>query len=208
MLWVWQVWLHCHGLSTQDTSFGNPSKHHKPKPHRSHHARSSSRDHHEHRDRQSLSRSQSHFHRHCSSSCHDSYRSCSRSWHRDNWSQPRSSSWCSHFTYRDCSHRSCHDTPHWPITRSSTHRSSSAYHFRDCSRSHSCPSYKSSRWDLHRSQSHSSRPWGKSHHKKKPKNENRRSTHRLLQLWWTFQWLRRGGQSFKLSKLSPSSDSH
>ena len=32
------------------------------------------------------------------------------------------------------------------------------------------------------------------------KSENRRSTHGLLQLWWTFQWLRRGIRSFKLAE--------
>ena len=37
---------------------------------------------------------------------------------------------------------------------------------------------------------------------------NRRSTYRLLQFWWPFQWLRRGSRSFKLNELSPSSDSH
>ena len=69
----------------------------------------------------------------------------------------------SHSTYRDYSHQSHCDTPHWPHCRSSTHRRSSVYHSRDHSRSHSCPSYKSSRWDLHRSHSHSSRSWGKPH---------------------------------------------
>ena len=38
--------------------------------------------------------------------------------------------------------------------------------------------------------------------------ENWRSKLRLLQLWWTLQWLRRGSQSFKLSEPSQSSDSH
>ena len=54
-------------------------KHHQPRPHRSHPARSSSRCHHKDRDRQSHSRSQPHFHRHCSSSHHDSYRGHSKS---------------------------------------------------------------------------------------------------------------------------------
>ena len=44
-----------------------------------------------------------------------------------------------------------------------------AYHSRDHSRSHSNPSYKSSRWDSHRSQSHSSRSWGKPDLKKNPR---------------------------------------
>ena len=89
---------------------GTPVKHHWPKPHRSYHARSSSRHHHEDRDGQSCSRSQSHFHRHHSSSHHDSYRGHSRSWHQDNHSHPRSSSQCSHSTYRDYSHQSRHHT--------------------------------------------------------------------------------------------------
>ena len=39
-------------------------------------------------------------------------------------------------------------------------------------------------------------------------NENRRSTHVLLQFWSSFQQLRRGDGSFELNKPSPSSDSH
>ena len=85
---------------------GTPSNHHQPKPHRSHHARSSSQHHCEDRDRQSRSRSQSHFCRHCSWSCHNSYRGCSRSCHQDNHSHHRSSLWCSHPTYRGHSHQS------------------------------------------------------------------------------------------------------
>ena len=57
-------------------SSGTPAKHHQPRPYRSHHARSSSRHHCEDRDRQSHSRSQSHFHRHHSLSHHNSYRGC------------------------------------------------------------------------------------------------------------------------------------
>ena len=52
---------------------GTPASHHQHRPHRSHHARSSSRPHHEDRNSQSCSRSQSHFHRHPSLSCHNSY---------------------------------------------------------------------------------------------------------------------------------------
>ena len=63
-------------------------KHHQARPHRSHPNRSSSRHHHEDRDWGSHSRSQSHFHIHCSSSHHDSYRGHSKSWHRDNCSPP------------------------------------------------------------------------------------------------------------------------
>ena len=58
---------------------GTPEKCHQPRPHRSHAARSSSRHHHEDRDRQSCSISQSYLHRHQSLSHHDSYRGCSRS---------------------------------------------------------------------------------------------------------------------------------
>ena len=93
-------------------------------------------------------------------------RGCSMSQHQDNGSHPRRSSQHSHFTYRDYSHWSHCDTPHWPHHRSSTHKSSSAYHSRGCGRSCSQPCYKSSRWDLHQSHSHSSRSWGKSHLKK------------------------------------------
>ena len=145
---------------------GTPAKCHQPRPHRDHLTRSSSRHHHEDRDRWHCSKSQSHFHRHGSSSCHDSYIGLSWSWHRNNCSHCRSSLWCSCSTYRDYSHQSCHDTPHWPHHRSSTHRSSSAYHSRDDSRSH--PSYKSSRQVLHKSHSHSSRLQGKPHLKKNP----------------------------------------
>ena len=53
---------------------GTPAKHHQPRLHRSHHAKSSSRHCYEDRGRQSHSRSQPHYHRHCSSSHHDSYR--------------------------------------------------------------------------------------------------------------------------------------
>ena len=142
----------------------NPAKHHQPRLHRSHCVRSGSRHHYEDRDRQSHSRSQPHYHRHCSSSHHDPYRGCSRSWHRDNHHHHRSSSQCSNSTYRSYSHWPHCDTPHRPHHRSSTHRSTS-YHSRDKSLSHSCPCYKSSWWDSHRSHLHSSRSWRKSHHK-------------------------------------------
>ena len=145
---------------------GTPANHHQPKHHRSCPARSSSGHHHEDRYGQSWSRSQSHFCRHRNWSHHDSYRGCSRLLHWDNHSHKGSSPQCSHSTYRGYSHQSCHDTPHQPHCRSSTHRSSLVYHSRDYSRSHSWPSYKSSRQDLHRSYSHSSRWSGKPHLKK------------------------------------------
>ena len=69
---------------------GTPAKHHQPRPHRGHPTRS--RHCCEIRDRQSHSRSQSHFYRHHSSSHHDSYRGHSTSQHRDNHSYPRSDS--------------------------------------------------------------------------------------------------------------------
>ena len=50
------------------------------------------------------------------------------------------------------------DCPHTEVLQLTTQR--------DHSRSHWCPSYKSSRWDLHRSQSHSSRSWSKPYIKK------------------------------------------
>ena len=56
-----------------------PASCHQPRPHRNQHARSSARYHHDDKDRQNHSRSQSHLHRHCSLSCHDSYRGHSRS---------------------------------------------------------------------------------------------------------------------------------
>ena len=133
-------------------SSGTPANHHQPKPHRSHHTRSSSRHNCEDKARQSQSRSQSNFCRQGSLSHHDSYRGHSRS---QNWDTRchRSSSQCSHSTYRGYSHWSNCDTPHWLHHRSSTQRSSSTYHSRDCSRSCSWPSYKSSS-DTHTDQTH------------------------------------------------------
>ena len=163
MLRVWWVWSHHHGLSTQDTCFRNPSKTSPTKTSQKPPYQIKFKAHCEDRDKQSRSRSHSHCYRDLSSSHHDLYRGCSRSWPRDNCSQPRSSSHCSCSTYRDYSHQSHHDTPHLPRHRSSTHRSSSAYHSSDHSRSYSHPSYKSSRWDSHRSHSHSSKSWGKPH---------------------------------------------
>ena len=144
---------------------GTPAKPHQPKPQKSQHTRSSSRHLHEDRDRQSQSRSQPHFHRHCSSSCHDSFRGCSRSWHRDNCHHYMNSTQHSDSTDRSYSHQPCHDTPHIPHHRSSTHRSPSCH---STDRSHSCshPSYKSSWWDSYRSHSCSSRSQRKPHHKK------------------------------------------
>ena len=49
---------------------GTPTKHHQPRPHKSHHARSSSRQCYEDRNRQSHLKSQPHLHRHHSSGHH------------------------------------------------------------------------------------------------------------------------------------------
>ena len=53
---------------------GIPAKHHQPRPHRSHHARSGPRHCFGDRDRWSCSSSQPCYHRHHSSSCHVPYR--------------------------------------------------------------------------------------------------------------------------------------
>ena len=144
---------------------GAPAKHHQSKLHKGHHARSSSRHCYEDRYRQSHSRSQLCFHKHCSSSCQDSYRGHSRSQHRDNCHHHMRSSWHSNSTYRSYSHQPPHDTPHRPHHRASAHRSSS-YHSTDRSLLHSHPSYKSSQQNSHRSHSHSNRSQSKPHHKK------------------------------------------
>ena len=70
---------------------GTPAHHHRPKSHSSCHTRSTSCHHLEERYRCSRSRSQSHPHRYHSKCCHDSYRGCSRSHHRDNRWYHRSS---------------------------------------------------------------------------------------------------------------------
>ena len=110
---------------------GTPAKHHQPKLHKSYHTRSSPRHCHEDSNRQSCSRSQSHFYRHCSSSHYYSYKGLSRLQHRNDCEHPRSSSQCLSSTYRGYSHRFYHDTPHQPHCRSSRHRNSSSYHSRD-----------------------------------------------------------------------------
>ena len=171
---MWWRGSHCHGLPTQDTSFGNPSKtptqtaqklpcqvKFKTPPWRQGQAKSI--------------QVTIHIFRYIAghvvmthieaTSGHDT---------RIITNTPEVASQHSCSTYRDYSHWSHHKTPHWSDCRSSTHMSSSAYHPRDQSRSHSHPSYKSSRRDLHRSHSHSSNSWGKPHHKKNP-SENRRS---------------------------------
>ena len=56
---------------------------------------------------------------------------------------------CSHSAHSGHSHRTHSDAPHQPHCSSSTHHSSSGYHSQDHSRSHSCPSYKSSKYTSH-----------------------------------------------------------
>ena len=145
---------------------GTPATHHKLD--KSHHARSSLRHHCEVRDRQSQSRLQSHFQRHCSLSHHSLHRGCSRSQHWDRHSHHRSSSWWSHSVHRGHSHyhRSHHDKPHQSHRISFQHQSSSGYQSWDHSRSHLWPSYKSSRHGSWRSGSQSSRTRRQTHHKK------------------------------------------
>ena len=112
-------WFECHeyGHIVMDCPhmippLGTPAKHHKSKPHKSHHTRSSSRHHYEDRDKQRHLRSQPHFHRDCSSSHQDPHRGHCRSWHRDTCHHHRSSSQCLNSTYRSYSYQPCHDTPH------------------------------------------------------------------------------------------------
>ena len=164
MLQVWQIWLHCHGLSMQDTSFWNPSDSSQTSQKLSCQIKFKTPPWRE-RWTKPLEIPFS-FWRHCSLSHHNSYRGCSRSQQGDKCSHHRSSSWWSCSTYRGYNHQLHHNTPHWPHCRSSIHRSSSAYQSRDCSRSCSWPSYQSSRQDSHRSSSYSSRSNGKSHLKK------------------------------------------
>ena len=143
---------------------GTPVTHHKS--YKSHHARMSSRHHHGDRDRKSWSRSQSHFWRHHSLSHCDSHRGHSRSQHWDRHNHHRSSSWQSCSTHRGHSHRPCHDTVHWSHCKSSQHQSSSGYQSWDHSRSHSWPPNRSSRYELPRSDSYSSRIRRRPHPKK------------------------------------------
>ena len=149
------------------------------------------------------------FRRHCSLSHHNSCRGHSRSQHRDRCSHHhRSSLWWSCSTHRGHSHRPHHDAPHCSHCRSFQNPSSSGYQSWDHSRSHSPPSYRSSRHESHQSDSYSSRTTRRPHPKKNMKGEDWRPTHWLLQLWWPLQQLRRGLRSFKLIEPSPSSDSH
>ena len=92
---MWWVWSHCNGSSTQDTSFGNPSKapptQTTQKPPCQVKLQTSPWGQGQVKSFQVTIT----FYRHHSSSYHDSYRGCSRSWHRDNCHHHRSSSQCS-----------------------------------------------------------------------------------------------------------------
>ena len=163
---------------------GTPVTHHKL--HKSHHARSSLRHHHEDRDRWCQSRSQSHLWRHHSLSHCNLHRGHSRSQHWDRCNCHRSSSGWSHSAHRGHSHRPCCETLHQSHCRSSQHQGSSGYQSRDHSRSHS---------------------WDKATSQEEHEGEDWRPTHWLLQLWWSLQCLRIGIRPFKLLEPSPSSDS-
>ena len=186
---------------------GTPAKHHQHKPHRSHPTRSSWRHYHEDRYRQSCSRSQSHFYRHCSSSHYDSYKATPGHDTGIIATTPEVAQ-DNHAPHRDYSNLSHHDTSHWPHHRSSTHRSSSAYHSRDQSRSHSHPFYKIIQERSAQVTFTFQQITRQTTPQEEPKSENRRSPHRQLQFWWPFQQLRRGDRSFKLNRPSQSSDSH
>ena len=168
MLWVQWIWSHCHGLSTQDTSFRNPSNSPQTSQKSPCQIKSETTTIKTETGKANL-RSQSHFQRHHSSSHHNSYRSCSRLQHWDRCSHHRSMSRHSCSTHRGHSHRPHHDTPHWSHCRSSQHRSSSDHQSQHHSRSHSWPSYRSSRHKLCGSSSqfcrtsqkpHAGRTWG------------------------------------------------
>ena len=135
------------------------------KSHKGHHARSSSRHHHEDRDRQSQSSSESHFRRHHSLSHHDSHRGHSRSQHRDRHSHNRSSSWWSHSAHRGHSQRLAltHHIGH--IADYPNIEALQVIH----PNIHSQPSYRSSRYESHWTNSHSSRMRRRPHPKKNMK---------------------------------------
>ena len=73
--------------------------------HKGHQARLSLRHHHKDQDRQSQSRSQFHYWRHCSLSYHNWHRGYSTSQHQDRCNHHRSSSWWSHSSHRGHNHR-------------------------------------------------------------------------------------------------------
>ena len=118
------------------------AQHHKA--HRNLHTRSNFRHCQEDQERRYRSRSQSRYSGHNSFSQCDLYTGCWRLQQRDGHSHYRSSSRQSHSAHQGHSHRTHHATLHQPHCRSFTHHSSSGYSSQDSSRSHSCPSYRSS----------------------------------------------------------------
>ena len=167
-----------------------PATHHKA--HKGHHARWSARYHLENQERWNQSSSQSYYQRHCSWIHPDSHRGHSRSQHQDRYYHHRSSSWGSHSAHRGCSHRPHHDTLH-QHHRSSMHHSSLGYQSWDCSRSHSWPSYQSSRHESCRSDSFFS-------------STRRRLNHKKNMIIIPVTWQR--NQILNLVEPSPHSDSH
>ena len=131
---MWQIWLHCHGLSTQNTSYRNssdPPQNTQKSPCQIKPKASPWRQ----RQVKSIHITILITESIPSSSHHSSHRGYSRSQHWDRCSNYKSRSWWSHSTHRGHSHRPHHGTPHHSHCRSSTHRSSSGYQSRDHSRS-------------------------------------------------------------------------
>ena len=157
MPWMWRIQTCSHGLPSKIPPSGTPAQHHKA--HRNCHTRLSSRHYQEDQERRDRSRSQSRYSRHHSSSHHDLHRGHSRLQQRDGHSCYRNSSRWSHSAHWGHSHRTHHDTPHWPHCRSSTHHSSSGYCSQDCSRSYSCSSYRSSKYTSHQRETYSLRSY-------------------------------------------------
>ena len=143
MLWMWWIWTYHHGLPSQIPPSGTLVAHHKA--HSNHHMRSSSRQQWEDWERRNRSRSQPRYSRHHICSHCDLNRGHSRSWQWGGHSHYRSSSRQSHSAHWQHSCRPHSETPHWTHCKSYTHCSSSGYHFHDHSRSHSQPSYRSSK---------------------------------------------------------------
>ena len=112
------------------------------KAHRNCHARLSSRHHWQGQERRDLSRSQSRYSKHNSSSHCDLHRGHSRLQQWDRHNHHRSSSRYSQSAHCRHSHRPHHDTPHWSHYKSPTCHSSSGYYCQDCNRLHSQPPYQ------------------------------------------------------------------
>ena len=125
---------------------GTPAQHHKA--HRNCHARLSSKHGQEDRERRDRSRSQSTYSRHHSSSHRDLHRGHSRS-QQEMGTAAIEAAQDYPIQYTEASCRTCHDAPHQPYCRSSTHCSSSSYCCQDCNRSFSHPSYRLSKYTSH-----------------------------------------------------------